>query len=106
MKIEEFDFDLFGFGEVLVKMKVVGLCYLDLLVIIGVCLCLVFMVLGYEVLVEVVEVGSGVSDLCVGDLVVLVFVLSCGYCFFCMEGCFVLCELGVVINVVGELFFG
>ena len=39
-------------------------------------------VLGHENMGEVVEVGSGVSNLKVGDKVVVPFVIACGECFF------------------------
>lgn len=39
-------------------------------------------VLGHENMGEVVEVGSGVSNLKVGDRVVVPFVIACGECFF------------------------
>jgi threonine dehydrogenase-like Zn-dependent dehydrogenase len=41
---------------------------------------------------EVVEVGSGVSNLKVGDRVVVPFTISCGDCFFCQKGLFSCCD--------------
>ncbi|MBE7183344.1 MAG: glutathione-dependent formaldehyde dehydrogenase [Methylobacterium mesophilicum] len=49
-------------------------------------------VLGHENMGEVVEVGSGVSNLKVGDRVVVPFTISCGECFFCKRGFFSGCE--------------
>jgi threonine dehydrogenase-like Zn-dependent dehydrogenase len=49
-------------------------------------------VLGHENMGEVVEVGSGVSNLKVGDRVVVPFVIACGECFFCKRGAFSGCE--------------
>ena len=49
-------------------------------------------VLGHETMGEVVEVGSGVSNLKVGDRVVVPFTISCGECFFCRNGFFSGCE--------------
>ena len=43
-------------------------------------------VLGHENMGEVVEVGSEVSNLKVGDRVVVPFVIACGECFFCKRG--------------------
>ena len=40
-------------------------------------------ILGHEFMGEVVELGSGVSNLSVGDRVVVPFPISCGNCFFC-----------------------
>ncbi|WP_420105497.1 zinc-dependent alcohol dehydrogenase family protein [Herbaspirillum huttiense] len=106
LKIEELDLDPPGPGEVLVKMKAAGLCHSDLSVITGVRPRPVPMALGHEASAEVVEVGSGVSDLRAGDLVVLVFVPSCGHGLPCMEGRPALCEPGAATNAVGELLSG
>src|SRR4051812_33134199 len=42
-------------------------------------------ILGHENMGEVVEVGSGVSNLKVGDRVVVPFTICCGECFFCQK---------------------
>jgi threonine dehydrogenase-like Zn-dependent dehydrogenase len=49
-------------------------------------------ILGHEFMGEVVEVGSGVSNLAVGDRVVVPFPIACGNCFFCEREQFSLCE--------------
>lgn len=49
-------------------------------------------VLGHEPMGEVVEVGSAVKNLKVGDRVVVPFVIACGDCFFCNKGMFSLCD--------------
>src|SRR6476661_2424903 len=43
-------------------------------------------VLGHEFMGEVVEVGSAVKNLKVGDRVVVPFTIACGECFFCKKG--------------------
>ena len=86
LKIEELELDKPGPGEVLIKMRAAGLCHSDLSVITGVRPRPVPMALGHEASAVVVEVGAGVTDLRSGDLVVLVFVPSCGHCLPCMEG--------------------
>lgn len=43
-------------------------------------------ILGHEPMGEVVEVGSAVKNLKVGDRVVVPFTISCGECFFCKKG--------------------
>jgi threonine dehydrogenase-like Zn-dependent dehydrogenase len=45
-------------------------------------------ILGHENMGEVVAVGSGVSNLKVGDRVVVPLTLCCGECFFCKKGLF------------------
>jgi threonine dehydrogenase-like Zn-dependent dehydrogenase len=49
-------------------------------------------VLGHENMGEVVEVGSGVSNLKVGDKVVIPFTIACGECFFCQKDLWSLCD--------------
>lgn len=49
-------------------------------------------ILGHETMGEVVEVGSAITGLKVGDRVVIPFNISCGNCFFCRKGLFSLCD--------------
>jgi len=49
-------------------------------------------VLGHEPMGVVVEVGSAVRDLAVGDRVVIPFTIACGDCFFCRRGLQSQCE--------------
>jgi threonine dehydrogenase-like Zn-dependent dehydrogenase len=49
-------------------------------------------VLGHEPMGEVVELGPDVSNLRVGDRVVVPFTISCGRCFFCERKLFSLCD--------------
>ena len=49
-------------------------------------------ILGHEPMGVVVEVGSGISQLAVGDRVVIPFNISCGTCFMCRKGLQSQCE--------------
>jgi threonine dehydrogenase-like Zn-dependent dehydrogenase len=49
-------------------------------------------ILGHEFMGEVVDVGPGVTNLRVGDRVVVPFPIACGNCFFCERELFSLCE--------------
>ena len=49
-------------------------------------------ILGHEFMGEVVEVGSAIRNLRVGDRVVVPFCIACGNCFFCAREEFSLCE--------------
>jgi len=63
-------------------------------------------VLGHEFMGEVVEVGSGVSNLSSGDRVVVPFPISCGNCFFCEKEMFSLCENSNPNAKLAEKFWG
>ena len=106
IQIHEARLDPPGLGEVLVKVKVGGLCHSDLSVINGSRPRVMPMVLGHESSCEVVEVGAGVDDLKPGDHVVTVFVPSCGHCNPCMSGRPALCEPGAQANTEGVLLSG
>lgn len=49
-------------------------------------------ILGHEFMGEVVEVGSEVKNLNVGDRVVVPFTIACGKCFFCEQQLWSLCD--------------
>ncbi len=80
-------------GDVIIKITSTAICGSDLHLYDG------FMptmekgdVLGHEPMGVVVEVGSEVKKLKVGDRVVVPFTISCGQCFFCSRGMFSLCD--------------
>jgi threonine dehydrogenase-like Zn-dependent dehydrogenase len=50
-------------------------------------------ILGHEFMGEVVEAGSGVTDLRPGSRVVVPFAISCGWCYFCKRGLWSLCDM-------------
>lgn len=49
-------------------------------------------IMGHETMGEIVEVGSAVKLLKVGDRVVVPFTIACGDCFFCERGFYSACE--------------
>lgn len=49
-------------------------------------------ILGHEFMGEVVELGSGVSNLKLGDRVVVPFNIACGGCYFCERQMYSLCD--------------
>lgn len=49
-------------------------------------------ILGHEFMGEVVELGKGVTNLRVGDRVVVPFTIACGHCFFCESNLWSLCD--------------
>lgn len=79
--------------DIIIKVTSTGICGSDLHLLDG------FMptmekgdVLGHEPMGEVVEVGSAITKLKIGDRVVIPFTISCGSCFFCQKGLFSSCD--------------
>ena len=106
LHIEEIDLAPTGADEVLIKIAAAGLCHSDLSVINGDRPRPMPMALGHEAAGVVEELGAGVTDLHVGDHVVVVFVPSCGHCAPCAEGRPALCEPGAAANGAGTLLSG
>jgi threonine dehydrogenase-like Zn-dependent dehydrogenase len=63
-------------------------------------------ILGHEFMGEVVEVGSAVKNLKLGDRVVNPFPIACGNCLLCKEGLFSLCENSNPNAWMAEKMFG
>src|SRR5471032_3050374 len=106
LQIEEIDLSPPGPDEVLIKIAAAGLCHSDLSVINGDRPRPMPMALGHEAAGIVEELGAGVTDLQVGDHVVVVFVPSCGHCQPCAVGRPALCEPGAAANGAGTLLSG
>ena len=63
-------------------------------------------ILGHEFMGEVVEVGSAVKNLKVGDRVVVPFTIACGNCFFCSKQLWALCDNSNPNAAVAESLYG
>ena len=63
-------------------------------------------ILGHEFMGEVVETGRGVSNLQVGDRVVVPFPIACGSCWHCQEGLYSACENSNPNAGLAEKMFG
>ena len=106
LSIETVTLDPPGPGEVLVAVRAAGLCHSDLSVINGDRPRPLPMALGHEAAGVVEALGDGVTDLEIGDHVVMVFMPSCGHCDPCAGGRPALCEPGAAANGKGELLGG
>jgi alcohol dehydrogenase len=106
LAIEAVELDPPGRDEVLVRVAAAGLCHSDLSVINGDRPRPMPMALGHEASGVVEALGPGVTDLEVGDHVVMVFMPSCGHCLPCAEGRPALCEPGAAANARGSLLSG
>ena len=63
-------------------------------------------ILGHEFMGEVVEVGSAVKKLKVGDRVVVPFPIACGECWFCKHDLWSLCDNSNPKAALAETMFG
>ncbi len=93
--------------EVRVKVAACGVCHTDLHVLKGEVAFPTPSVLGHEVSGIVDAVGSGVSNVAVGDRVVCSFIMPCGHCGYCVRGREDLCETFFAYNrLKGQLYDG
>ncbi|MET8699036.1 alcohol dehydrogenase catalytic domain-containing protein [Kitasatospora sp. NPDC004723] len=76
----------FGPGKVRVRLRAASLCHSDLSAMSGVLPQPAPFVPGHEGAGDVVEVGEGVTDIAVGDRVVLCWMAPCGRCAHCERG--------------------
>ncbi len=106
--VEDIELDDPRQGEVLVKLAASGLCHSDEHLVTGdmvldpemaamIGLQQFPIIGGHEGAGEVVEVGPGVTNLAVGDHVVLSFIPACGRCPSCAIGQQHLCDLGAFL---------
>ena len=98
LNIEEVELDPPKRGEVLIKVKAVGLCHSDLVAITGERAKPMPIVIGHEAAGIVEEIGQDVQGFAVGDHVVPSYVASCGRCEMCSVGRPALCEPATITN--------
>lgn len=93
LEIEEIEVASPKTGEVMVKMTASGVCHTDAYTLSGDDPEGIFpSILGHEGAGIVVEVGSGVKSVAVGDHVIPLYIPECGSCKFCMSGRTNLCQ--------------
>ncbi|MBT5001692.1 MAG: alcohol dehydrogenase catalytic domain-containing protein [Tateyamaria sp.] len=98
LSIEDVELDPPMRGEVLVRIKAVGLCHSDLVAISGERAKPMPIVIGHEAAGIVEELGEDVKGFAIGDHVVPSYVASCGHCEMCSVGRPALCEPATVAN--------
>ena len=106
LTVGELELDAPGPGEVLVRIDAAGVCHSDLSVVDGNRARPVPMLLGHEASGLVAELGPGVTDLRVGQRVVMTFLPRCGECAGCATGGRMPCVPGSASNAAGELLGG
>jgi alcohol dehydrogenase len=95
-----------GPGEVLVQIATAGICHSDLSVVDGNRARPVPMLLGHEASGSVIELGPDVTDLAIGQRVVMTFLPRCGQCAACATRGRMPCHRGSASNAAGELMGG
>jgi NDMA-dependent alcohol dehydrogenase len=106
LEIQELDLEAPRAGEIRVRMGASGVCHSDLSIQNGTLMGAFPMVLGHEGAGVVQELGEGVTNLAVGDHIVVSWVPQCGQCFFCKKGQGFLCEAGGMAMATGGLLDG
>ncbi len=101
--IEDIEVDEPQAGEVLIKTAATGVCHSDLHFMEGKWMYPMPVVLGHESAGTVEKVGPGVTNVKVGDRVVVAFVQSCGSCDRCVTGRPNLCSNGQSLNRMGRI---
>ncbi|MCX8161501.1 MAG: alcohol dehydrogenase catalytic domain-containing protein, partial [Candidatus Bathyarchaeota archaeon] len=95
LRVEEIPKPEVGYGEVLVRMRAVGVCGSDVhFYTTGRCSGFIVkepFILGHECSGEIVEVGDGVDNVRVGDKVAIEPGFPCGRCYYCKIGRYNLC---------------
>jgi len=89
--VDDVDIDKPHEGEVLVRVDHCGVCHSDLHFVDGSLPSAMPALLGHEAAGVVEEVGPGVSELQLGDKVILTLRPPCGRCYFCVRGQFSIC---------------
>ncbi|MGC0251253.1 zinc-binding dehydrogenase [Pseudactinotalea sp. Z1748] len=93
-------------GEVLVQIEAAGLCHSDLSVVSGDRPRPTPMLLGHEAAGRVVQLGPDVTDLSIGQRVVMTFLPRCGRCAGCATDGREPCAPGSQANAAGTLIAG
>ena len=106
LTVGELELDAPGPGEVLVRIAAAGVCHSDLSVVDGNRARPVPMLLGHEASGHVTALGPGVTDLAIGQQVVMTFLPRCGRCPGCATGGRMPCGPGSASNAAGELLGG
>ena len=84
VEVREVEKPSIGHGEVLVRMAVCGICGTDLEKVRG--HGVTTAILGHEISGVVEEVGEGVEGLKKGDRVFVHHHVTCGKCYYCLNG--------------------
>ncbi len=103
LSVEEVELAEPGPGEVSVRLAASGICHSDWNVITGATPNPLPVVLGHEGAGLVEAIGAGVTEVALGDHIVLSWLPTCGRCFYCTRGRGVLCDMAMEDMFEGTL---
>jgi alcohol dehydrogenase len=106
IRVAELELEAPGQGEILVRIEAAGVCHSDLSVVNGNRPRPVPMLLGHEAAGIVEELGAGVTDMALGQRVVMTFLPRCGECAGCHSNGKTPCAQGSASNAEGTLLGG
>ncbi|OBI45964.1 alcohol dehydrogenase [Mycobacterium kyorinense] len=106
ISVDELDLAEPEAGELQVRIEAAGVCHSDLSVVDGNRIRPVPMLLGHEAAGIVERIGADVSDLSIGQRVVMAFLPRCGHCAGCATEGLTPCEPGSSANTAGTLLGG
>lgn len=106
LSISEMELDAPQSTELLVEIEIAGVCHSDLSVVNGDRPRPLPMLLGHEASGRVIDVGKQISDISIGQRVVMTFLPRCGTCMQCRTDGRLPCERGTVANNEGRLMGG
>ncbi|WP_427136285.1 alcohol dehydrogenase catalytic domain-containing protein [Pseudarthrobacter sp. S9] len=106
IRVAELELEGPGQGEILVRIEAAGVCHSDLSVVNGNRPRPVPMLLGHEAAGIVEELGEGVTDISLGQRVVMTFLPRCGECAGCHSNGKTPCAQGSASNAEGTLLGG
>jgi alcohol dehydrogenase len=101
--IEEVELDEPQENEILVKLEATGVCHSDLNFMRGDTPQPLPFVPGHEGAGIVEKVGPGVTSVQPGDHVILMVLIACGKCGFCLSGRSTICQENIMIQMTGAL---
>jgi len=105
VSVEEIPIPSIGDNDVLVKIRMAGICGSDLEVYRGKRNVKIPIVMGHEAVGIVAAVGKNVKNVSVGDRVVIEPNVYCGTCYYCRKGRTDICENKIVYGITRDGVF-
>lgn len=92
IRFQEVESPEIGEGDVLINVKITGICGSDIPRVLGDAAHFYPIVLGHEFSGEVIEVGKNINNLSIGDRIAAAPLIPCHQCIDCQQGNFAQCK--------------